>query len=53
MSGEDVDAKESLLCNVKIGGKVYHGLANVFTDKLFTGEEEYEEWDIDFEKRYA
>ncbi len=53
MSGENVDAKESLLCNVKIGGKIYHGLANVFTDKLFTGEEEYEEWDINFEKRYA
>jgi hypothetical protein len=42
MGGNDVNAKESLLCNVKIGGKVYHGLANSFTDKFFTGEEEYE-----------
>jgi hypothetical protein len=43
MSGEDAKAKDALMCEVKIGGKVYKGLANVFTDKLFTNEEEYEE----------
>jgi hypothetical protein len=29
MSGDSTTEKEALLCNVKIGGKVYKGLANV------------------------
>ena len=42
LGSEDTEAKESLMCEIKVGGKVYKGLANVFTDKLFTNEEEYE-----------
>lgn len=46
LNGDDSVEKDKLLCDVKIGGKHYRGLANTFTDRLFTGEEQYEKQDI-------
>lgn len=46
LNGDDSNKKDALLCDVKIGGKHYYGLANTFTDRLFTGEDQYEKTDI-------